>query len=62
LNAQSIAHRFVHIDLVPLETKNRVKEALFAKFKEHVSFPYAIIDGEQTLVGFIEEDWKKTLL
>jgi len=62
LRDKGIAHRYAHVDLIPLETKNRVKAALVEKFKEHVSFPFAIIDGKETLIGFIEEDWRKTLL
>jgi len=62
LKDKGIAYRFVHVDLVPIETKNRVKSALADKFKEHVSFPFAVVDGEKTLIGFIEEDWRKTLL
>jgi glutaredoxin len=62
LKEKGIAHRYVHVDLVPLETKNQAKAALAEKFKEHVSFPFAVVDGEKTLIGFIEEDWRKTLL
>ncbi len=62
LKDHSIAHRFVHVDTVPIEVKNRAKEELKAKFNEHISFPYAVIDGEKTLVGFLEPDWRKTLL
>jgi len=62
LKDKDIAHRYVHVDLVPLETKSKAKSALAERFKEHVSFPFAVVDGEKTLVGFIEEDWRKTLL
>jgi hypothetical protein len=49
------------MDLVPLETKNEAKKALKERFKEDVAFPFAIIDGDKHLVGFIEPDWAKTL-
>lgn len=62
LAAEGIAHRYVHVDLVPFDLKNRAKDELKAKFAEHVSFPYAVVDGKTTLVGFVEADWKKTLL
>jgi len=62
LNEHGIAYRYVYVDLVPMETKNRAKDALKAKFNEHVSFPFAVIDGTATLIGFIEPDWRKTLL
>ncbi|GAB1484454.1 glutaredoxin family protein [Treponema sp.] len=62
LSDRGIAHRYVHIDLVGLETKNRTKAELKEKFGEHISFPYTIVDGKTTLIGFIEADWRKTLL
>lgn len=62
LKEKGIAYRYVHVDQVPVETKNRAKQELADKFKEHISFPFAVIDGTSTLVGFIEPDWRKTLL
>ncbi len=62
LNDQGIAHRYIHMDMIPLEVKNKAKEELKAQFKEHISFPYAVVDGKSTLVGFVEADWRKTLL
>jgi len=62
LKERDIAHRFVHVDMVPLELKNKAKAELLERFKVHVSFPFAVIDGKDFLVGFIEADWRKTLL
>jgi glutaredoxin len=62
LNENHIAYRYVYVDLVSIDVKNQAKEALKAQFAEHVSFPYAVIDGKTTLVGFLELDWRKTLL
>jgi len=62
LNENHIAYRYVYVDLVPIDVKNRAKEALKARFSEHISFPYAVIDDKTTLVGFLEPDWRKTLL
>lgn len=62
LDDQGIAYRYVHVDLVPLEDKNRAKAELAEKFKTFVSFPFAVIDDSEYLVGFIEADWRKTLL
>jgi len=59
---KDIAYRYVHVDLVDIAIKNRAKAELKEKFDEHISFPYAIIDGKTTLIGFIEADWRKTLL
>jgi glutaredoxin len=61
LNARGLAYRYVYMDNVPLETKAEAKKALKERFKDDVAFPFAVIDGERHLVGFIEPDWKKTL-
>lgn len=62
LRENGIAHRYVYIDLLPFEVKTRVKEDLRSKFKEYVSFPYMVLDGEETLIGFTEAEWRKRLL
>jgi glutaredoxin len=62
LRENRIAFRYIYVDLIPLEVKTRVKEALRAKFNEHISFPYVVIDGKSTLIGFLEPDWCKTFL
>jgi glutaredoxin-like protein NrdH len=61
LNDRGIAYRYVYMDRVPLETKTEAKKALKERFKDEVAFPFAVIDGNRHLVGFIEPDWKKTL-
>jgi glutaredoxin len=62
LKERDMAYRVVHVDQVPLELKNKAKAELLDRFKEHVSFPFAVIDGKEVLVGFIEADWRKTLV
>jgi glutaredoxin-like protein NrdH len=61
LNAHSIAYRYVYMDKVTLETKNAAKKELKELFLEDVAFPFAVIDGDKHLVGFIEPDWASTL-
>ena len=61
LNDRGRAYRYIHLDQLPLETKSEVKRLLKAQFNEDVAFPFAVIDGNQHLVGFIEADWKRTL-
>lgn len=61
LNARGLAYRYVYMDLVPLETKTEAKKELKERFKADVAFPFAVIDGDRHLVGFIEPDWVKTL-
>ena len=61
LNAKGMAYRYVYMDQVPLATKNEAKKTLKERFKEDVAFPFAIIDEDKHLVGFIEPDWAATL-
>lgn len=61
LKAKDVAYRYVYMDNVPLETKNATKKILKERFKADVAFPFAVIDGDKHLVGFIEPDWTKTL-
>ena len=61
LSAKGLAYRYVYMDHIPIETKNEAKKALKERFKENVAFPFAVIDGDKHLVGFIEPDWAKTL-
>lgn len=61
LNDNNFAYRYIYVDLIPLETKNEIKEALKNKFKVNIAFPFAVIDDTKYLVGFIEADWKKEL-
>lgn len=61
LNSKGLAYRFIHLDMIPLETKTEAKRELKEKFKDDVAFPFAIIDGEKHLVGFVESAWVSTL-
>ncbi|HOX31939.1 MAG TPA: glutaredoxin family protein [Spirochaetales bacterium] len=61
LDARGFAYRYIYVDRIPLETKNEAKRELKERFKADIAFPFAVIDGERHLVGFIEADWAATL-
>jgi glutaredoxin-like protein NrdH len=61
LDGKDVAYRYIYMDQVPIETKNATKKVLKELFKADVAFPFAVIDEEKPLVGFIEPDWAKTL-
>jgi glutaredoxin len=61
LDTKGFAYRYVYMDRLPLETKNAAKQVLKDRFKDSVAFPFAVIDGDKHLVGFIEPDWAATL-
>jgi len=61
LDAHQFAYRYLYVDLIPIDTKNAIKQELKQRFKENVAFPFAVIDDKKYLIGFIEADWKMTL-
>lgn len=61
LESNDFSYRYLYVDLIPLDVKNRIKQELKERFKENVAFPFAVIDEKKHLVGFIEADWTLTL-
>ncbi len=61
LNREGFSYKYIHVDKIPLDTKTEIKKRLKELYHEDVAFPFAVIDEEKTLVGFIEPDWKLTL-
>jgi glutaredoxin len=61
LDERGFRYRFIYVDLIPIETKNEIKATLKARFDVNVAFPFAVVDGKQHLIGFIEPDWVRTL-
>jgi len=61
LDTHKFAYRYLYVDLIPIDTKNAIKQELKQHFKENVAFPFAVIDDKKYLIGFIEADWKMTL-
>jgi len=61
LDQHGFTYKYIHVDQIPLETKTEVKKILKERFNENVAFPFAVIDEDKHLVGFIEPDWVLTL-
>ncbi len=61
LDAHKIEYSYIYMDKVPLETKTEAKKILKDRYKQDVAFPFAVVDERESLVGFIEADWKRTL-
>jgi glutaredoxin-like protein NrdH len=61
LDDKGLPYRYVYVDHIPLDSKNELKKELKERFREDVAFPFAVIDGDKHLVGFIEADWRRTL-
>lgn len=61
LDDNDVAYRFVYVDqLEGDEQKTAVEEA--TKYNSRRSFPTLVINDDEVLVGFTEEDWKAKLL
>jgi len=62
LDANKMEYSYIYMDKIPLETKNEAKRILKERFHQDIAFPFAVVDDKDTLVGFIEADWKQTLV
>jgi len=61
LQNNGLSYRYIHVDTIPIDTKNDIKRELKEQYKVDVAFPFATVNGTKYLVGFIEADWKLTL-
>lgn len=61
LNDNGISYRYVYFDKLSEDEKASLRKRLMNDYKEYLSFPYAIIDDKDVLVGFIETSWRSTL-
>ncbi len=61
LDSYLVKYRFVFVDLLPAEVKNKLKEYLVQKSNMYVAFPFLVIDDTTFFTGFIEEEWKRML-
>lgn len=61
LDSNSVKYRFVYVDLLPSEVKNKLKEYLVQKSNMYVAFPFLVIDDTNFFTGFIEEEWRRIL-
>ncbi len=61
LDNNDLAYRYVYLDLLKGdEQKNVLEEA--SKYNPRKSFPTLVVDDDQVLVGFTENDWRMKLL
>ena len=59
LEGRGLRYRYLYMDKIPFETKAEAKKLLKERWKMDVAFFFAVVDGKEALVGFIEPDWKR---
>ncbi len=59
LRKNSIKFRYVYVDNLPYEIKEKLKDDLEAKYKTGIGFPYLVKDDKKVLVGFSPEEWER---
>jgi glutaredoxin len=62
LRENSITFKYVYVDKLEPEVKNKVKDELVEKYKERVVFPFLVLNNQKVLLGFVEDEWKASLL
>lgn len=61
LDNNDIAYRFVYLDLLKGDEQSEVLSKA-EQYNPRRSFPTLVIDDDQVLVGFTEQDWRSNLL
>ncbi len=58
LRDNKIKFMYIYVDDLAPDNKQELKERLKQTYKKDVGFPFMIINGEQVIVGFKEEEYK----
>ncbi len=61
LRDRKIAFKYIYIDELPGDVKEKLKEELRKQFDVKLLFPFLVIDGKESVTGFLEEGWKEKL-
>jgi glutaredoxin-like protein NrdH len=58
LRDNKIAFKYVYVDKLDYDVKEKLKSELQSKFDVRLVFPYMVLDDKKVLSGFIEDQWK----
>lgn len=61
LKDNEIAFKWVYIDSLPLERKNKLKGDLKEKFQRRIAFPFLVVNQEKSFVGFMQNDYNSLI-
>ncbi len=62
LKKQDIDFRYVYVDKLEPSQKQDLKHELNQKFKQRVLFPFVVLDDEEVMMGFKEQEWRRALI
>lgn len=61
LESLSFEYDYIHLDKLPQEEKNKLKEEFKEKFQCNLSYPAMILDGQKHVIGFVKRVWEENL-
>lgn len=62
LRDNQVKFKYVYVDKIPYERKQKLKDDLKEKFEKRVAFPYVVVNDEVALVGFLQKEWESNIL
>jgi len=63
LRDNKITFRYIYVDQLSYDLRQKIKRDLLGKFEERIGFPFTVIDGgKKVLVGFTETKYKEAFL
>lgn len=61
LQSLDFEFEYIHLDKLPQEEKNKLKEEFKARFQCNLSYPALILDGQKHVIGFVKKVWEESL-
>ncbi|OLS12845.1 MAG: glutaredoxin [Promethearchaeota archaeon CR_4] len=65
LRDNTITFKFVYVDLLHPEIKDKVKNDLVKKYRERLAFPFIVLDedkeNQRVIVGFLQDEFEEIL-
>ena len=61
LQENGLKYKFVYVDLIDFDRKQKLKQDLKQKHQSRVAFPFLVVDDEKSVVGFIKPEYEKLI-
>jgi glutaredoxin len=59
LKENGVKYRYIYVDLMDYEKKQELKNKLQKKFDKRVAFPFLVVNGEKSIVGFLKQEYER---